>query len=300
MPITKVGKMPARKVVRRPVASTNIRNIKTEESYQEPKQEKSYKPSCCVDASFGKKMLAVLIGVFLVYLIFYFGTLISKNLKEYNQIGIADKTERVLTVSGNGSVTADNNIAITTIGFSNTDEDVSVAQVENNKVMDKILNDLKNLDIEDKDLKTNYTIYPEYNFTEELGRELIGYRVNNTVTIKIRDLSKINEVLGMAGKHGATKIGGLTFTIDDTINLKDEAREAALLDVEKKAALLSESLGIKLGSVVSYNEYDTNASPYFLNKNISLNMDGGMMPEAVMSGAKDIDVNVSVTFEILQ
>ena len=41
----------------------------------------------------------------------------------------------MITVSGYGKVTGSNDIAQTTIGFSNTDKDIAKAQAANNKVM---------------------------------------------------------------------------------------------------------------------------------------------------------------------
>ncbi|MCX6781948.1 MAG: SIMPL domain-containing protein [Candidatus Magasanikbacteria bacterium] len=258
--------------------------------------------SCGCHSTFGKKMLFTLLGVLMVYGIFYFGTLINNNLKKNQFIGRMDKSERMVTVNGLGKVTGNNNIAVTTIGYSNTDKEVSKAQLDNKKIMDQVMADLKKLGIEDKDLQTDYTIYPDYNYTQERGQELKGYRVNNSVTVKIRDLSKINDILGLAGKYGATEVGGLSFTIDDPSNLKDQARGKALDDAKKKAAELAASLGVRLGGVVSYNEYDASNDTYYPKYN-TISAEGGGMgsgaPEAVSGGSKDVLMNVNITYEIL-
>ncbi len=251
----------------------------------------------CKGHSFGKKLIITLFGLLLVYAIFYIGTLINNNLKESQYIGRADKSERMITVSGSGKVTGQNNIAVTTIGYSNTDKEVAKAQTDNKAVMDQVMVDLKNMGIEDVDLQTNYTIYPDYNYTQERGQELIGYRVSNTVTIKIRDLSKINDVLGLAGKYGATEVSGLNFTIDEPSNLKDEARKKALEDAAKKAQYLAESLGVRLGEVVSYSEYEADA---YLPKYYAAEGGGmGGSPETVAGGSKDVVMDVNVTFELI-
>lgn len=255
--------------------------------------------SCC-GGGFGKKMIVTLVAIILAYGIFYLGTLISNNLKKYHYIGLTDKSERMVTINGMGKVSGQNNIAVTSIGYSNTDKDVGTAQTENKKVMDQVFSELKKLGIADKDLQSNYTIYPDYNYTPDKGQELKGYRVSNTVTVKIRDLNKINEVLGLAGKYGATEVGGLSFTIDDPSNLKDEARNKALADAKKKAYLLAQSLGVSLGAVVSYNEYDASNDAYYPKYAISAEGGGmgGGAPEAVAGGSKDVVMNVSVTYEL--
>ena len=257
---------------------------------------------CSCHGGFGKKIIMTLVAIIMVYLICYFGTLIQNNLKKLAFIGRADKMERMFNVSGMGKVSGQNNIAVTTIGYSNTDKEVAAAQVENKKVMDQVMADLNKMGIEDKDLQSNYTIYPDYNYTPDKGQELKGYRVSNSVTIKIRDLTKINEVLGLAGKYGATEVGGLSFTIDDPSNLKDEARAKALADAQKKALILAQSLGVTLGEVVSYNEYDTSNDAFY--PKYAVGAEGGGMgagaPATVAGGSNDVVMNVNVTYEMVQ
>jgi hypothetical protein len=257
---------------------------------------------CHCANTFGKKLIITLVGLALVYTIFYMGTLINNNIKKYRFIGMADKTERMISVSGYGKATGENNIAVTTIGYSNTDKDVAAAQTQNKVVMDKVMADLKKMGIEDKDLQTNYSIYPDYDYTQDKGQVLKGYKVTHTVTVKIRDLSKINNVLGLAGTYGANEVGGLTFTIDDETSLKDVARQKAIEDAKVKAVYLANSLGVKLGAVISYNEYESSGDVYYA-KYMGMAEGGGVSataPETVSGGSQDLSMNVSVTFEIRQ
>ena len=141
------------------------------------------KKSCCNDAGpscpchkfggwFMKKLFITFTAILLVYGIFYVGTLIRNNIKKYDYIGKADRIERTITVNGSGKMNGNNDIAMTTIGFSNVDKDVSKAQVNNKKVMDQVLSALKAFGVADKDLQTNYSIYPEYNCS---GSKVILY-----------------------------------------------------------------------------------------------------------------------------
>jgi uncharacterized protein YggE len=252
--------------------------------------------------NFGRKILWTVLGIFLVYGVFYVGTLIRNNLKEYNYIGRAPRMERTVSVNGFGKVTGNNDIAQTTIGFSNTDRDIAKAQADNKKVMDQVYADLKKMGIAEKDLQANYSIYPEYNYTQERGQELKGYKVNNSLTIKIRDLNKISEVLGLAGKYGANEVSGLSFTIDDPENLKMEAKQKALADAKVKANALAQALGVRLGGVISYYESEVGGDYYAPKYDMATGM-GGVMnmaaPAAVPSGSKDVAMNVTIIYEIL-
>lgn len=261
--------------------------------------------SCCSCHGCGlvKKLMLTLVGILLVYGIFYLGTLVRNNIKKFDYIGKADRSERMITVNGYGKITGSNDIAVTTLGYSNMNKDVKTAQTENKGVMEKIMADLKTMGIEEKDLKSDYSIYPEYSYTDK-GQEFKGYRVNSNVQVKIRDLSKIEEVLGLAGKYGANQVNGLTFTIDDPENLKTQARDKAIVDAQAKALKLSKELGVKIVGVVSFNEYQGENSYYpvasYKSMNATYGMGGAVNDVAnVQAGSQDVVMNVSVTYEIM-
>lgn len=257
---------------------------------------------CSWGWDFAKKILVTLLGVLLVYLVFYFGTLVRNNLKTYDNIGYADRSERMITVMGYGEINGSNDIAMTTLGYSNINKDVAKAQADNEKVMSAVMQDLVALGVSEKDLQSDYSIYPEYEY-DETGRQFSGYRVSSRVTVKIRNLDNIEKVLVLAGKHGANEVGGLSFTIDDPENLKDQARVEALLNAQLKAIDIANMLGVRLVGVVGYSEYDS--SPYYpVYKNASsIGMGGDMMMEGAVpemsSGSQDVGINVNVTFEIM-
>jgi len=135
--------------------------------------------TCCGQSTvwgydFGKKILWTFAGVLLVYAIFWLGTMVRNNIRQYDYIGLSPKNERMITINGYGKVNSNNDIAVTTIGYSNTDKDVSKAQADNKIVMDQVLAELKTMGVADKDLQSNYTIYPDYNYTQDKGSYYSG------------------------------------------------------------------------------------------------------------------------------
>lgn len=251
---------------------------------------------------FGKKIIMTFFGILLAYAVVYLGTLIRNNMRQYDFIGKSDRSERTVTVVGMGKVNGKNDIAVTTIGYSNTDKDVAKAQADNKKVMDQIFAELKKMNIDAKDLQSDYSIYPDYNYTADGGQQLRGYKVSNSLVVKIRDLSKISDVLSLAGKYGANEVNGLNFTIDEPENLKSQARDKALLDAKIKAEHLANVLGLRLGSVITYNEYDAGNVDLYSPMQKTFNAMGADMaggPAAVSQGSRDVMMNVNVTYELL-
>lgn len=247
---------------------------------------------------FAKRIFGTLLGILLVYVIFLVGTMIRNNIQKYEFIGQADRLERTITVDGQGKVAAMPDIAMTTMGMIAEGKTVAEAQEKNTTVMNSLIEKLKGLGVEANDIQTtNYNIYPQYNYNDRSGRELLGYEVSQQVTVKIRDLSKANQVLSLAGEVGANNVSGLQFTVDDREVYKAEARDLAMQKVVEKARMLSRTLGVKLVEVVAYNEYEGgNAGDPTMYKALDA-MGGGLAP-TVESGSMDVVMNVQVTFEI--
>ena len=248
---------------------------------------------------FGKKLVCTLLAILLVYVIILVGTMIRNNLRTYTAIGKAEKMERTISVEAEGKVTVAPNIAITTMGMAAEGKTVAEAQQKNTDVMNSLIEKVKALGVDKADVQTtNYNIYPNYDYTD--GKQTIrNYAVNQSVTIKIRDLVKANQVLALAGEVGANNVSGLQFTVDDRDAYKERARQEALKKVAAKRNALAASLGVKLRSIVTYNEYEVTGGG---DEYKSYGMGG--TPEAVVAnptvetGSNEVVVHVTVVFEV--
>lgn len=259
--------------------------------------KKCYSGHCC---SFGKKIILTLVGILLVYVIVFVGSLIRNNIQKFYFIGKADKMERTILVQGIGKVTVKPDIAQVTMGTTSDGKTVEEAQTKNTEVMNKMLGKLKALNIEEKDIQTsNYNIYPQYDYTEDKGQVLKGYQVSQNVTIKVRNLQNADKVVALAGEVGANNVGGLQFTFDDKEVYKDQARELALKQIAEKAKGLSKSLGVRLIAVVSYDEYEGGNVPYMPMKYDVMGMGGATeAAPSIQAGTNEVILNVNVGFEI--
>ena len=247
------------------------------------------------------RIYLTLAGILMVYVIFWVGTMIRNNIEAYYHIGQADRQERMITLEAEAKVTATPDIAMTTIGMVATGETVTAAQEANTNVMNALIIKLQEQGIAEDDIQTtNYNIYPQYNYTTDDGRILEGYEVSQNVTVKIRDIEKANQVIALAGEVGANSVGGLQFTIDDRDVYKQEATMKALEKVYEKARTLSKALGVRVVSVVSYNEYeagDNGYQPYYAYDTPLSVTKESVVPD-VQSGSMDVTMHTSVTFEI--
>lgn len=252
---------------------------------------------------FGRKVTMTLFGILLAYSIVFVGTLIRNNMQKFYTIGHADRPERTIRIEAQGKVTTKPDIAVTTMGMIADAATVSDAQAKNTKVMNQLFAGLKALGIEEKDVQTtNYNIYPQYTYKSSGERNLDGYEVSQTVTVKIRDLTKSSKVLALAGEVGANNVSGLNFTVDDPEVYKAEARDFALQKIADRARILSQSLGVQFSGVYSYDENDGSVGgPILYAANAVKDSFGGgglgVSPD-VQVGSQDVILTVGVTFAI--
>ena len=231
-------------------------------------------------------------------------------LKSYRFIGGGVPISNTVTVSGEGEVFAVPDIATFTVSVDELKDTVAEAQDVATEKINKVVSYLKAQGIEEKDLKTvNYSVYPEYTYEREVctqyscppGKQILkGYRVNQSLSVKVRDTKKAGELLTGVGKLGVTNVSGLDFTIDDEDALQQEARKKAIDDAKEKAEMLADDLGVTLVRIVNFNESGEQPYPIYYGKAEALGMGGAdrAVPPAVPVGENKIVSNVSITYEI--
>ena len=207
------------------------------------------------------------------------------------------------SVSGSGVVYAKADIANITIGFkTETKSTAAEATKESSAKMNEIIKELKKLNVDEKDIKTTqYNLNPVYDWTDRTGRKLKGYEVYQTVSVKIRDLDKIGEIIAKATAKGANQIGNVSFTIDDEYELKNQARELAINKAKEKAKKIAQQAGMKLGSVKSVYENQSYQPRTYTNAKMDmLGMGGGTEIEApsIEAGQNEIRVEVTLVYEV--
>ena len=84
--------------------------------------------------------------------------------------------------------------------------------------------------------------------------KLAGYRASNTVTVRVRDLSKLGTLLDQSVGSGANELRGLSFGLSERGGHQDDARRRALQDAMRKAKLYAETGGVKLGALRAVTE----------------------------------------------
>ncbi|MCH8349032.1 MAG: SIMPL domain-containing protein [Chloroflexi bacterium] len=133
-------------------------------------------------------------------------------------------------------------------------------------------------------------------------RVLIGYQVTNQLTIKLRDLDGIGELIDQVTEAGGDLIRfqGINFTIDDTKELKDQARIAAIEDLRARANQVAALSGVKLGALINISESGgSQQRPVFESvARGAFAMAAAPLATSISTGELEVVVNMQALFAI--
>lgn len=210
---------------------------------------------------------------------------------------------RTVTVSAEGKINATPDIAMVRLSVVSKAPTVKQVTTDNNEKMSKIVDAVKSLGVEAKDITTSqYNLYPDYpDYQPGATRKIVGYNLTQEVTVKIRKLDTVDDVLDKATQAGANEVGALSFDIDDTGTVKKQAREQAFTKAREKAQEMAKFVGVNLGRVVTFLEDATYNPPVYANFAMDAKREavGVAAPApAIEPGSKELNVTVSVTYEI--
>ena len=160
-----------------------------------------------------------------------------------------------ISVTGEANVSVAPDQAQIDGGVTSDAKTAREASDANNAAMGKVLLALKGAGIEEKDYQTSrLSLQPQYAQNRAAPSPFVGYRASNRVTVRIRDVAKVANVIDVLVGAGATDIGGINFTVSQASKHLDEAREKAIADARRKAEIYAKAAGVTLGEPISISE----------------------------------------------
>ncbi|ACE92049.1 hypothetical protein AMC90_CH03105 [Rhizobium phaseoli] len=214
----------------------------------------------------------------------------------------AKPREAVISVTGDGESSVAPDMAIVTLSVVKQAKTAREALDENNKAMKDVLDALKSGGIAERDLQTSgFSIQPQYNYPQPVDGQqqqpqLIGYQTINAVTVRLRDLAKLGQVIDQSVTLGINQGGDIQFTNDKPEAAIEEARKDAVAEAVKKAKTLSEAAGVKLGRIIEINENEPRPLPQPAYRATMMKEADAAVP--VQAGETTYNVSVTVTFAI--
>jgi len=243
----------------------------------------------------------------------FLAVLVVKQFISIKYIGKENPVFNSISVNGKGEAVSIPDIATFSFSVSENAKTVKEAQAKATEKINSALTAIRAGGVAEKDIKTlSYSIAPHYEYTQNVctqfgctgGKSVLdGYDVNQTIQVKVRDISKAGELFDTLGTAGIKTVDGLTFSIDDIDSVKAEARAEAIAQAKEKAEKIAKDLGVKLVKITSF--YDSSDEQYYpYAREAALGMGGDMMsvkasvaPE-IPKGEQKVTATVSITYEI--
>jgi uncharacterized protein YggE len=254
-----------------------------------------------------KKIWFVVIGVALILAVVAVSGCNSEGVKLNTDNGELkinlNSQQEGIWVNGTGEVLAVPDVAILSLGIEAQATSVAEAQDQAAEAMADVMEALDNEGVAEKDIQTQYFNIRQVTRWDDMKDQeiIIGYRVTNTVTAKIREVDKagtvIDAVAAAAGDY--TRINSIGFTVDEPSTYYEEARGKAVADAEAKAKQLAEASGVTLGKPAYISESSYVPSPIY-RQDVMLESAAGApaVETAISPGEMEITANVQIAYEI--
>jgi len=219
---------------------------------------------------------------------------------------------RTFAVTGESKVTAKNDIAQFSYSvLIQGGKDIARIKKQSDDLTSKIQTALKAQGVDPKDVTTiSYSLEPRYQYftcspnaagTPCRPSEIVGYTLNQTDSVKIRDLSKVDTILSGVVAAGANNVSQLSFTIDDPKALQTEAKAAAIKNAIDQAKILATAGGFKVGRIISIDEGGVSPAPYYglgMGGDSAKSLAAPLSTSSLNPGSNEISSLVIVRFEI--
>ena len=205
----------------------------------------------------------------------------------------------VIVVTGEGRGDSVPDMATLRLGVVSEGRIAGDAIDANSAAMADVMERLTALGIEERDLQTSsFSVSPRYpRDSSGLRNTINGYVVRNILTVRIRDLGGLGEVLDAVAEDGANSFDGLSFGLQDPGPVLDAARRDAVAEARRKAMLYAEAAGVTLGPLLSLTEAGAAPPPVPMMR-AEMAMASDFVP--VAGGEVSVSASVTLTYAIAE
>lgn len=203
-----------------------------------------------------------------------------------------------LDIVATGEVTRVPDVARINAGVVTTAPTATDAIAQNGRRMDQVIVALRRAGVADRDIQTSsVSLNPEYRYAENQPPQLTGYRAENSVAVRFRDIARTGAILDALVAQGANQINGPTLTIDKPEEALDEARQKALVDARKRAELYAGAIGKRVGRILSISEAGSVAPPVPVAVRMT-RVSAADVETKIAAGEQEVGITLSVSFEL--
>jgi uncharacterized protein len=209
---------------------------------------------------------------------------------------------RVVRVVGTSEVKVVPDRAVIELGVEKQDASASVAKQSADAAARRILASLRANEIDEKDIQTTFlSLQPQFNYRK--GMRISYFVAEQTMTITVRDISKLDVLLGSLIKAGGNRIDSIQYETSDLRKYRDQARELAVKAAREKAQALAQALGQEIGKAYSIEEVPESNYQYAWGYTSNVSKETaetrGQAGPTMAAGQKTVSASITVSFDLL-
>jgi hypothetical protein len=163
-------------------------------------------------------------------------------------------------VGADGKYEAEPDTAVMQFNISAQEDNLQAANARATKAAEQVRQLLRTNGLDPKQAQVGmFSVQPVYDYKNP-KRKLVGYRVDTSITIKVKDFAKIGPITQGLADMDITGNQSLSYTLDDMDGAKIKAVEDALRRAHDEANAVARSSSRTLGEL-SYASVDTYEQP---------------------------------------
>jgi len=207
---------------------------------------------------------------------------------------------RIVRVAGTGEVKVVPDQAMIEVGVERQGNTASAAKQSADAAARAVLASLRANGVDEKDIQTNFlSLQPQVDHRK--GNKVTGFVAAQTMTVTIRDLSRVDAVVASLLQAGGNEIDSIQYEKSELKKYRDQARDLAVQEAQQKAEALAKAFGLQLGKVHSIDETSESAPMvYAAFSKLSSANDWGVAQTGPTTapGQQTISASITVTFDL--
>ncbi len=216
-------------------------------------------------------------------------------------------TSTLLSVSAQGRSNRQPDLAVFSAGVTTQGKTAGEALGSNSTAMSGVIAALKRAGIAERDIQTsNLSLNPIYappvrqpdGSYQQNEQRIVGYSVNNQVSVKQRKLGDYGKVIDTLVGAGANQVNGPSFALDDNESALDEARLDAMKRARARAELYARAAGLRVARIVSISEGGGYSQPSPVMYRMAVAEAPPAPPPPVQAGELELSASLQVLFEL--
>ena len=210
-------------------------------------------------------------------------TLLAQNPSEANTVN----------VTGEGIVKVVPDEVTVSVRVENTGENTKILKEQNDAAINEVLKFIKKMGIADKDVMTEYI---NVNKNYDYNTKTYSFSANQSLSVKLRDLKKYEELMKGLMDSGINRIDGVNFSSSKEEELESQARKKAVEDAKMKATEYAGALNQTIGKAALISEYRNTIGPQPMYKSAMMSDESGSGQQTIAPGEMEIRATINVSF----